>query len=333
MLENDNTQTTLRDVISSAVDEQAQAENVTQTDIARDEKGRFAPKTTEGDEVVTAQDVAQVQTEAVDNPQPTIKPRPSSWKKDYEEHWTKLDPTLQDYIAQRESDYARGVSQYKQNFEAVQPVYEALQPFMPLLQEHNIQPNQWIANLGNAHKTLALGSTEEKLQAFARLATEYGVPLNALTGQGYDPQQSLLMQELNQVKSQINEFKTLREQQEQMTLQQEIENFQKDAPYFEDVRETMAQLLQSGLASDLKSAYEKAIRFNDEVWQKQQAEAQQANAQAQAQQSQQKVVEAKAKAVSPKSISPTANMNNGNSKKDLRELLSESFDAVTASRV
>lgn len=326
-LENDNTQTTLRDVISNAVEE-SQADEVAQSEsVSRDEKGRFAAKQAETEQQKVQQQVTPVET------QPVIKPRPSSWKKDYEEHWTKLDPTLQDYIAQRESDYARGVSQYKQNFEAVQPIYEALQPYMPLLQEHNIQPDQWISNLGAAHKALALGSPEEKLQMFSKLAMDYGVPLQALTGQQYDPQQSLLMNELNQVKSQLNQFQSLQEQQEQIALQKEIESFQKDAPHFDEVRDTMAQLLQSGMAVDLKSAYDKAIRLHDDVWQKQQAEAQQANAQAQAQQSQQKVAEAKAKAVSPKSVSPTANMNSGNSKKDLRELLSESFDAVTASRV
>ncbi len=327
-LENDNTQTTLRDVISNAMDE-VQPDDASQSEsVSRDEKGRFAAKQAEEAEQAQQPIVQEAQTE-----QPTIKPRPSSWKKDYEEHWTKLDPTLQDYIAQRESDYARGVSQYKQNFEAVQPIYEAIQPYMPLLQEHNIQPSQWISNLGSAHKALALGSPEEKLQMFSKLAMDYGVPLQALTGQQYDPQQSLLMNELNQVKTQLNQFQSLQEQQEQMVLQKEIESFQKDAPHFDEVRDTMAQLLQSGMAVDLRSAYEKAIRLHDDVWQKQQAGAQQANAQAQAQQNQQKVAEAKAKAVSPRSVSPTANMNAANSKKDLRELLSDSFDAVTASRV
>lgn len=326
-LESENTQTTLRDVISNAVEESQAVETVETVDTSRDEKGRFAPKEAK---VETTQ---QVEVAPTENLQPVLKPRPTSWKKDYEEHWTKLDPSLQDYIAQRESDYARGVSTYKQNFETVQPVYEAMQQFMPLLQQHNIQPQQWITNLGNAHKALALGSPQEKMQIFAKLAMDYGVPLQGLTGGEYDPQQPLIMQELNQVKSQLNEFKTLREQQEQSAVLSEIEKFKENAPYFEEVRETMSQLLQSGVVNDLKSAYDKAIRLNDDVWTKHQAEAQQANAQAQAQQNQQKVAEAKAKTVSPKSISPTANMNAANSKKDLRDTLTDAFDAITASRV
>lgn len=330
----DGTQTTLRDALTSAMEAHEASDNTEVTtnndvastqevnvdnDKARDDKGRFAPK--------QEQPAVEVQAE-----QPIVKARPTSWKKDYEEHWTKLDPTLQEYIHQRESDYARGVSTYKQNYETVQPIYEAMQPFMPLLQEHNIQPQQWISNLGNAHKVLAMGRPEEKLQAFARLAADYGVPLQALTGQNYDPQHSLMLNEVNTLKQQLAAFQQQNEQKEQMTLQQEIERFQAQAPHFEEVKETMAQLLQSGVATDLKSAYDKAIRLNDEVWQKQQAEASQAQAQANVQAQVQKGADAKAKAVSTRSNSPTAVMTSGNSK-DRRSIIADALDSHESGRV
>jgi hypothetical protein len=286
----------------------------------RDESGKFVAK--QAPEVTT-----EVTTEVTEHPQ--IKPRPSSWKKDYEAQWATLDPTLQDYINQREADYAKGVSTYKQNWDNAAPIYEAMQPFLPLLQQNNIQPNQWIANLGNAHKTLAMGSPDEKLQMFARLANDYGVNLGALTGQQqYDPQFSMITQELGQVKNQLAEFRQQQEAQEQASLQNDIQAFAKEAPHFDEVRETMAQLLQSGVATDLKTAYDKAIRLNDDIWQKQQAEALQAKAQESAEQNQQKVAAAKAKAVSTKSSSPTGLMNSGNGKKDLRSTLAEQFDAA-----
>jgi hypothetical protein len=316
----DGTQTTLRDALTSAV-EAHEAENTEVqtndvsaevTDKARDEQGRFAKQ-------------AEPELKAEVTQEVTTKPRPTSWKKDYEEHWSKLDPTLQEYINQRESDYAKGVSTYKQNYEAVAPIYEAMQPFMPLLQQHNMNPGQWISNLGNAHRTLVEGTPEAKLQAFARLASDYGVPLQALTGQQYDPQQSLVLNEVNTLKQQLAAFQQMNEQKEQMTLQQEIAKFQAEAPHFEEVKETMAQLLQSGVATDLKSAYDKAIRLNDEVWQKQQAEASQAQAQANVHAQAQKAAEAKAKAVSTRSNSPTAVMTSGNSK-DRRSILAEAVE-------
>ena len=69
---------------------------------------------------------------------------------------------LQEYIMQREQDYAKGVSTYKSQWDQAAPIYEAMQPFIPILQEHNIQPQQWIQNLGRAHQVLAMGSPEQK---------------------------------------------------------------------------------------------------------------------------------------------------------------------------
>jgi len=314
----DEPQVTLRDAIESAVEEHEPAPAVEQ-DAApaaapRDDAGRFA---------APPQDEQPA-------PVPT-KPRPSSWKKDYDEHWTKLDPSLQDYIAQREQEYAKGVSTYKQNWDQAAPLYEAMQPFMPLLQENNIDPKQWISNLGNAHRMLAQGSDDEKLRMFAQLATDYGVPLGALTGQqsGIDPQFSHLAQKLGQMENRWSQFEQQREQQENAALQNDISVFSQKAPYFEQVRETMAGLLQSGVAQDLQSAYDKAIRLNDDIWQQQQAE----QAKAAAEQNQQKVAQARAKAVSPRSSSPTGMTSGGNGKKSLRDMLAEQIDNQLASRV
>jgi hypothetical protein len=153
-----------------------------------------------------------------------------------------------------------------------------------------------------------MGSPEQKLEMFAQLANDYGVNLGALTGQtGYDPQFSQLAQELNQIKNQWSSFQSSQEQQEQVQLQNEITSFSNDKPYFDEVRETMAGLLQSGMADDLQSAYDKAIRLNDDVFQRVQAEQAQKSEAAQ----REKVAAAKAKVLSPKSTTPTASATNG----------------------
>lgn len=237
-----------------------------------------------------------------------VKPRPSSWKKDYEEHWGKLDPTLQDYIQQREADYAKGVSTYKNQWDMAAPIVEAIRPFEPLLRQYGVAPQQWVTQLGNAHAQLVTGTPEQKMYVFQQLANDYGINLGAVSGQqGYDPQFSQLAQELNQIKNQWGQFQSQQEIMEQAQLQNEISSFKGDKPYFEDVRETMAGLLQSGMAHDLQSAYEKAIRLNDDVFQKMQSEQSAKSESAQ----REKVAQAKAKVLSPKSTTPTALATNG----------------------
>ena len=309
----------LRDTIESAIIEEtplASTETALETpksDRVRDDSGKFAKTSTADDN--------DFGFEAESAPIET-KPRPSSWKKDYEEQWGNLDPTLQDYIGQREADYAKGVSTYKNQWDSAAPLMQAIEPFMPLLQQNNIEPSTWISNLGKAHATLAMGSPEQKMQMFAQLANDYGVSLNGLTGQGSDPQFAMMAQELNQVKNQWNQFQSQQERLEQNQLQNEITSFQNDKPYFEEVRETMAGLLQAGMADDLQTAYDKAIRLQDGVFQKVQAEqANKSEADRHA-----KVAQAKAKALSPKSATPTASMSSSGKGASIRDSLMESFE-------
>lgn len=316
-------ETTLRDMVESAIEEHTA--DVEQSDRARDEMGRFAAKEQEQQEFIPEQSAIEQEAQPQEEVKP-VKPRPSSWKKDYEEHWSKFDPSVQDYILQREADYAKGVSTYKAQWDQAAPIYEAMQGFMPLLQQHNIQPQQWIQNLGNAHKTLALGSPEEKLQMFARLANDYGVNLGALTGGNVDPQFSMLTQELNNLRNEWTGYKSSIEQQEHAKLVSELEAFKQNAPHYEALRETMAQLLEANVASSLQDAYDKAMRLNDEVWQQHQSEQAKAAEAEKIKQAQ----AAKAKAVSTKSATPTGLETAGSGKKGLRDVIAEQLLSADA---
>lgn len=314
-------ETTLRDTIEQAIEEHS--EPAVETPVSetservRDEAGRFARKQEEPE-------AAKVDpVEAPAEPERKAVPRPSSWKKDYEQDWETLPDRIREYINEREGQFATGVSTYRSQFEQARPIYEAVQPFMQDLQQHNINPAQWIQNLGSAHRTLVMGSPQEKVEMFARLATEYGIPLESLVGQQANPQFGMLAQELSQIKNQWQQFQQTQQQQEMHALEKQIEDFKANAPHFDAVRETMGQLLQSGLATDLQSAYDKAIRMNDDIWQQQQAEqAQKAEAERQ-----KAIAEKKAKAVSPKSASPTGAMIGGNGNKSLRDQLAAAVDA------
>ena len=322
----------LRDQLESAVESVSEAPEVVESEVTeaksdrpRDESGKF--KKTE--EVTEEAPKVEVQEEVVAEVKPA-KPRPSSWKKDYEESWGKLDPALQDYIAQREADFAKGVSTYKNQWDQAQPILSSIEKFAPVLQQNGVDPAQWINSLGTAHQTLVYGNPEQKLQMFAQLANDYGVDLNGLTGgQGVSPQFSMIAQELSQIKNQWQQFQSQQEQQEQAQLKSEIDSFSKDKPYFDDVRETMAGLLQNNMASDLNTAYDKAIRLHDDIWQKIQSE------QTKSSQTEQKsrIAAVKAKAISPKSSSPTANVSLGGKGNNLRDQLASIVDTFSSENI
>lgn len=328
-MENPDTQTTLRDQISAAFDTPTEtvAEPATPvvihsaeaSDKARDESGKFVPK-------AKAETPAAEQTQA----EPKRISRPSSWKKDHWEAFDKVateNPSLAEYINQREKEFASGVATYKTEAQQAKELTEALAPFMPELQQHGIKPKDWISNLGNAHRMLALGSPEQKVQMFRKLAADYGVNLGGQQQLEVNP----LAQKLQSVEQRLNQYLTQQQQAEQAAIASEIEKFSSDTeqyPHFERVRATMGQLLESGMASDLKSAYTKAIRMDDDVFQEMTAQQQLSEKQKQTAIAK----EAKSKALSVKTSSPKGVVKDTGAK-DRRSALEAAFDQVSPGRL
>ena len=270
-------------------------------------------------------------------------PRPSSWKKEYWDQWEKLDPSLAEYLHTRESQYAAGVSAYKAEAEAAKPVMEAMQPFMGELQQHRIDPSRWISELGHVHRVLALGAPAQKLQTLTRVAQAYGVPLQAL----YDPQaqQAYLQQGQFQppvapLPQQPQQRPLTAEEAEKLfqqkfleaDSQRELERFAADTAkhqHYDEVRNTMAQLLEANLADDLESAYDAALRHPRHASLFEAIQQQDRNAQDEQRRAAEaaRVLKAKGKAVSPASATPSG-PGAEEKPKGLRSNLEASFDAV-----
>ena len=172
-------------------DDPIQAENASEeTSVEesndRDEKGRFKSQETSSEQD-TAEEPDLVGS-ASDASEEEIK-RPTTWKKEYVEVWNKMQDgkpldkaefaKFAEYANQRESEYKKGVSAYKAEADNARQLTEAIGQFTPELQKHGIHPVAWINNLGRAHYTLANGTYEQKLNAFNRLAQDYGIQLNA----------------------------------------------------------------------------------------------------------------------------------------------------------
>jgi hypothetical protein len=276
-------------------------------------------------------DVEDEEPQKIEQPKPT---RPTTWKKEYLPIWDKLTSgeqlspeeslKLAEYSNQRESEYKKGVSTYKQEADNARSLVEAIAPFVPELQKQNIHPAAWINNLGRAHMILSSAPYDQRVQLFHRLANDYGIQLGESvvpTQQYQDPQSYALNQQLTAMQNELQQVRGWKEQQEQSRLMGEIERVRSNAekfPHFEVVREDMAQLLERGLAQDLETAYAKAVRMNDEVFQLEQ-ERLLSQAKKEASKAQQ-VAKAKAAAVSPKSVTPSGVVNKVDSK-DRRSII------------
>lgn len=357
-MSDQDSQTTLRDALTANIDA-AEAGTLGQEpapaasapvesgpmpatgDRPRDESGRFASK-----DPATSPTPAPTAAPQAPEAQPA-KPSLTTWRKDMLPLHEKLAQgvpltaeeakRLHDYNIERERQYATGVSTYKAEAQQAKQLQDAMSEFIPALQQNGIEPAQWIQNLGRAHTTLVYGSPEQKLQMFARLAQDYNVPLPAIgqAQQGQlDPTVAALMAEIQHLKQNFGQVSTWQQQQEEAALQKELSKFldTEQYPHFEQVRETMIRLLETGFAQDPDSAYKAAVRMDEQAWTAEQAR-QAAAATVQPAAKAAAVQKAKASAASVRTATPSGAVTNAGGQKDRRSLLAEQFETAGGGRV
>ena len=307
---------------------------------ARDEHGRLLPGKAEKPIEKPAEQAAPVVEQPVVTARP---PRPSSWKKEMWEHYDKLPPQVAEYIHQREGEFAKGVSTYKADFDRAKPLMDVVGQYEPFLKQQNIKPEQFIESLAKADQTLRYGNPQDKLRMFAKLAQDYQIPMHEMLVQGEDgkvyfnQQYFQPQQTQSQQPSGLTREEALKLWQEQSANQQwitAIKNFQeaKDDkgnpkyPHFETVRQDMDGLLRAGLAKDLESAYTKALRMHDDIWEAEQKAKTEAAQKAQQEALTKQVVKAKSSAVSVKSATPASQTPAKG--KGIRAHLDAAIDAV-----
>jgi hypothetical protein len=235
---------------------------------ARDEKGRFAPKAT---------DAPEQQQETQQDEQLSTRKAPSSWKPAAQEAFLKADrgePLTAEEIKlltaeaeRRESDFHRGVSEFKGHSERAKAYDAAIAPYQQHLQRLGVDAPTAINELMQAEVTLRTGDPLTKANYLALLAREYGIDLNQVQQpQNVDPQTQYLMQQLNELRQNQQMWQNQIQQQEKMKAQQVLQSFSNaEKPHFDAVRNDMADLLETGKAKTLEEAYTKAIWMRPDI--------------------------------------------------------------------
>lgn len=213
---------------------------------------------------------------ATDPAAPTVIAPPRTWRPEAAATWAQIPPAAQAEIAKREDDMFKGLEAYKADASIGKGLKQAIGRHVPLLQQHNIDPMQQISGLMDAHITLATGSPEQRLVLFQQLAKDYGVDLvSAAVAQPpyIDPQVERLQKELDSVKSTLTAEQSRQQAEARKAFEADVTKFS-TAPenqYFSELSQDMAELLEKGVAKDLREAYDKALRLNPIVFAKEQA--------------------------------------------------------------
>lgn len=317
---------------TDAIAEEAAAEEQVETEVS-------AEANEEPAENVEAAQSEDTHEEAEEKP----ITRPSTWKKEYVQLWNKMEKgeqiTKQDFVKfaeyanQREAEYKKGVSAYKNEAEQAKNLIGAITPYASMLQQRGIDPANYVASLAKADQILTNAPYDQKVELFHKLAQGYGIQLNGNQAQPVDAYQQQLMQQLARVNQEVGTIKSRYEQEEQARLNSEIQKFSSDVdkhPHFELVREEMAQLLERGKAQNLEDAYKQAVWLVPEV---REVELQKlVKKSAPTASNAQKIAKAKAAAVSPKSVTPNGSVGVSD-KKDRRSILADQIGQAIGGRL
>lgn len=289
----DATMSAAYDKIMAAESAQAELEQPSQQ---RDASGKFvaAQAETPAEDTGTQEpDQTPAETpETTETVQPdAVKPvePPHSWRKEAQEAFAKLPADVQQILAQHEAERDKGINAKLQEASAARQTVEAfdkiVQPYLPLIRAEGGTPLGAVQDLLNT----AYQIRQNPAQTIARLAHQYGVDLSELANTAI--QQPKVSPELAETRQRLQQLESFiqrgAQQQQQQTLQQansEIEQFKASgkAPYLDELRKDMGDLIELGKATTLQEAYDKALRLNDNLYQKVVAEKQATEAKAKA---------------------------------------------------
>lgn len=228
----------------------------------------------------------------VGKPPSTLDKAPVSWGAQRNELWAKTPAEIRSIINKRETEIQQGMSQAGRIRAIADEYHQVIMPFENIIRSMNTTPKEAITNVMQTATALIVGTQDQKCAVITEMIQRYNVDLPALDkylteaikNRGQQPQGGPARQfdETNpldprimtalQPLFQLQQRLTVAEGQKQETLQQEAVvaiNSVENEPYFEDVRDDMADIMEisakRGHIMTIKQAYDKAVQIHPEV--------------------------------------------------------------------
>lgn len=204
---------------------------------------------------------------------------PQTWSKEAIAEWATIPERAKQEILKREDDMFRGIEQYKVAADIGMSYSKVVEPYAPILAAENIDPVQMFQSFAANHYLLTRGTPQQKIELAASMLQGYEIPLaellNYIADQDVDinppnPEIISLREELGQLRNFITSSQNSAQQEVTKRIDAEIEAFASDPahPYFDELASDIQKLFESGLASSLAEAYEKAVFANPNTRQK-----------------------------------------------------------------
>jgi hypothetical protein len=305
-------------------------------DDGRDEQGRFKSKqAAEGGVDAPAAEVPALEgqppvdaTPAPDAPKAQwTDGHFTGWKPEQRERFSALPPDVQALVMERQAEqqafFQRKLGEEGEFRKQAEPLYQAAQEVEQFARSIGSTPADLMKSYAAIDYNLRYAPYAEKVQLFAKIAGEYGIPFAQPETDPYaDPLQPNgqaypvvhdLQSQVRQLQTQLQTYQQQAQASTQQQLQSTVESFSKATkadgtpahPWFDTVKGAMGQLMASGQAQTLEDAYAKAVKPIEDRLAAEVAQRQKAAAEKQAQEL------ARARKAAP--VRTTASASNGRS--------------------
>jgi len=206
---------------------------------------------------------------------------PKHWSDEVKALFGKVPPEVQSHWLNWDKHQARSYDTKFQELAAFRRerdrLEELFQPYSRDLELQGLDRMQFLQSLLGGHKYLL----ESPREAMAWLAQQYGVDLKELVtpAEQDDPKLAGLMSKIAGLEQRVTGFTTTAQQREQQQRVEQIRGFAEAKgadgkplrPYWNELKQDVLTLVKAGV-TDLDAAYNKALRMNDEVYARHQAE-------------------------------------------------------------
>ncbi len=223
-------------------------------------------------------------------PQRDVNRPPSSWKPAAREKFGALDPAIKAEIHRREQDFQTGQAQLLPDATLGKNIRQVIEPYRMLIEAEGGTPERAVADLFRTAAIFRTGSMQQKYQAVAQIAQQFGLDLRVFSPrpngapnpnpqpapnpQFRDPRVDQLLHQQQQERAQAA-------QREQQITESTVERWMNEAdaegnpkrPYLNDVINEMAVLVPQLMQADpslthsaaLDAAYDRAIWAHPET--------------------------------------------------------------------
>lgn len=220
---------------------------------SREDNGQFkgdakvAPEGEEPEKQVSD----QTQAEAKVEPATPAIDAPSSWSAEKKALWPSLSPDAQAYIAQREGEAHRRISELGQTVKATEPIRSVIDHYKADFQARNMDPAQGVAAMLEVQRML----DRDFEGAINEIARVYGKPSPFASSQSQEPGQesgevralkaeiAALKRDVGQTREHVMAEQRSKQEREAANLATLVDEFSKDKPDFSEVEgDVVAQI-------------------------------------------------------------------------------------------